>query len=321
MQALSNIDPNVLGAVAVVAGALITVLGTIAAALLGRDRHTGSPTQIATGNSGPVNQSMTHHAQTVVFEHSPSPKQAPPVPAPANTSEQGDDETWIFVLAAFAVLVAIVLWWDTIAAVVISLVALSRLITAGTWFSRRGLGTTSRWLSALTFIVSAAVVWAVIVFPNGFSTVPSLEPIAQTLRAEGVLEIVSVLMGNTGVLLYLFRFFGLGILLFLLAITTAEVWGLAILSRVAIEVTDHPTGDAGPNPVPGASTREARRAAREQKRHERRLRLGTWLAARFPLTPGRMLWFTAMLAIAVALVHPATLGWFHDLTQSQTDVP
>ncbi len=146
------------------------------------------------------------------------------------------------------------------------------------------------WLSGIIVIASAAVVWSVFVVPAGFAGIPGLAELAAAIAAgtgdtmTNFLDVLSIEI----VFAYTMRILGLATLLYLLTVTTAEAWGMAILGREA------------DRDVP----------------REGMMRFGARLAAIFPVTLSRMLAFTVMLAIAIALIHPASLGWFLSLMPS-----
>lgn len=296
MSFLSTIDPNVLATillgVATLAQAVATIIGS-SLSRKGRDRGTAGHSQIAKGITGPVNQQMIDQSRHVTVQAAAPPGDTGSAPVTRNRPAPVDTESdpWgPFILAALATLAAmwaLATWWDQIAITILALVTLSLVSTAATWFTWRSSGTSARWLSGIIVMASAAVVWAVFVVPAGFGEIPSLAELAAGMasgtgtRVTNFLDVLSI----PTTFAYAMRLVGLGALLYLLAMTTAEAWGMAILGR---------------------------EAGREVPR-DGIMRLGARLASLFPVTPSRMLGFTVMLAIAIVLIHPATLGWFLSL--------
>lgn len=296
MSFLSTIDPNVLATILLAVATLAQAVATIVGSSLSRHRGGGGHAQTATGNSAPVNQQMIDQSRHVTVQAAAATHESRATTATKNRPAAIDTESdpWApFVLAGLATLAAmwaLTTWWDQIAVIILSLVTISLVSTAATWFTWRSLGVSARWLSGIIVIASAAVVWSVFVVPAGFAGIPGLAELAAAIAAgtgdtmTNFLDVLSIEI----VFAYTMRILGLATLLYLLTVTTAEAWGMAILGREA------------DRDVP----------------REGMMRFGARLAAIFPVTLSRMLAFTVMLAIAIALIHPASLGWFLSLMPS-----
>ncbi|MCA0436985.1 MAG: hypothetical protein M9891_14170 [Austwickia sp.] len=278
-----------------VIAALLTATAAILAALITTWRKSSpsaGPTFTATtsGENSPINQQLIDQSTQLTVTHN-YPAKPPSVKSEGSGEQESSSDVGPWVIIAFATCAAVTLvwlmarYWTQIAIAVAVVVAVCLIITASTWLTWRSLSTSSRWLSALIVALSAAVVWAVLVIPTGVGPVKSLPDLAaQTGRDGGSLSALVKHLSIETTAAYTYRLGGLILLILVLVMTTAEGWGMSILAREARRT--HPRSTV--------------------------LRVGARLAGLFDVSPSRIASFTFLAILAVALIHPASLGWLLD---------
>ena len=281
-------------------GALITATAALVAALITAWRKSGGggPQMTATGNSGPVNQQIIDQSSRYTIEHHRTVHHSETPQARPAAATQSETDPWALMAASLAGGLLVV-WlmatqWQRIAVTVTAVVACCLLVTAWSWRSWRTLAASTRWLSGMIVALSALVIWATMVIPSGFGPVKSLPDIATaTALGGGSISAALAHLNMETMFAYVLRLMGLAMLLFLLVMTTAEGWGLTML------------------------TRELRRVSPRA----RRVRTGSRLAGLFALSPGTIVGLSLTTLLALAIIHPASLGWIldrmHQMSQSR----